>query len=293
MCQETRKIIYEVDETYDGMKVKNYLKKKGHSHAIITQLKNNDGLFINGEHARTVDLLHGGDIITVYLRDTADIIPNALLNADIVYDDEDIAVFNKPVEMPVHCSKMHDIDTLENLFAARFPGVRFRPVSRLDKNTTGLVIIAKNKLAASRLMSDPKYKPSKLYYAIAEGDAGELLGDEGEIIAPIGREDEDYIRRSVRPDGLFAHTKYRILNRTADSCFLEISIMTGRTHQIRVHMSYTGHPLLGDKLYGGNTRYINRHALHCGKITFRHPVTEEILQLEAPLPEDMKSLIVG
>lgn len=286
-----RKIEYHANETDDGMMLKNFLKKQGFSHAVITRLKQNDGLFLNGGHIRTIDPVHSGDIITVYLKDAADIAPNAFLNATVIYEDEDILAFDKPPFMPVHRSKGHDDDTLENLFAALHPGLTFRAVSRLDKNTSGLVIAAKNKLAASKLMSDPKYRPTKLYYAVAEGDVSSLLGGSGEIVAPIAREKEDEIKRVVREDGAFAHTKFRVISSSAVSSLLEVTLLTGRTHQIRVHLSYIGHPLIGDTLYGGSTELIRRQALHCGKITVRHPVTDDIIELEAPIPEDIRAVI--
>ena len=216
--------------------------------------------------------------------------PNPFLEAKTVYDDEDIAVFDKPAGMPVHTSYMHYNDTLENLFAARYPDCRFHAVSRLDRNTSGLIIAAKHKFAAARLMSDTAYHPEKLYYAVTGKGFTEKFGMSGEIKAPIARENESMIKRVVREDGLYAHTRFRVIRVDGDICLSEVSLVTGRTHQIRVHFAYAGFPLLGDDLYGGDTSRISRQALHCGGIAFRHPVTGEPVSLVSPLPDDISAL---
>lgn len=231
--------------------------------------------------------MYRGDVIVLHMDEfggSANIVPNSSLSADIVYESRNLVVFNKPAGMPVHPSVRHRSDTLANLFAYLYPDCVFRAVNRLDKDTSGLCIIAKNAYAANLLQHDCQ----KIYYAAVHGQTGMT----GHIDAPIAREQESIIIRCVRSDGRRAVTDYRKITENEEFSLLEIHLETGRTHQIRVHMSYSGHPLAGDELYGGSRGRIGRQALHCGKITFREPETGEIITAEAELPEDMKSLFL-
>lgn len=289
--REMRTFEYTIDNTHSGYDVGRLLKSLGYSRAAIIKLKYNNGLFLNGEHVRTVDRVNAGDILTVRFSGSTDAEPNAELKAEILYDDDDIVVFNKPAEMPVHRSNGHTDDTLENLYSALYSGMTFHAVSRLDRNTSGIVIAAKNKLAASRLMSDPGYRPVKMYYAITAGGLYEKYGEKGFIEAPIARENNSIIKRVVREDGDYARSEFNVIGHSDNITFVGISLVTGRTHQIRVHFSYIGFPLLGDDLYGGDRSLIGRQALHCGHADIVHPITGECLSLKAPLPEDMRQLL--
>ena len=282
---------YNIDESFDGRQVQQFLKYKGFSRSIITSLQQNNRLQCNGKHIRTVDLLSKGDVITVILEDKTDIVPNSSLDISIAYSDDDIIVFEKPPFMPVHPSLKHYDDTLANYFTALYPGLAFRSINRLDRNTSGLVVVAKNKLSAARLSGDVKFHPQKKYYAVVSGDVTAKFGILGEIIAPIARISDSIINREVREDGQFAHTKFKVIKSNSEMSFLEISLVTGRTHQIRVHFSWAGFPLLGDDLYGGNTQMLDRQALHCGEISFIHPVREEKIVVKSLFPEDMQRII--
>lgn len=282
---------YKIDKSFDGCQVQQFLKYKGYSRAIITSLKHNDRLLCNGNHIRTVDYLEAGDIVTVIIEDKSDILPNPELNIPIAYCDNDIIVFDKPPFMPVHPSLKHYNDTLANYYAALYPESVFRSINRLDRNTSGLVVVAKNKLAAARLSSDMKFRPQKVYYALIKGDIVSEYGECNEIIAPIARISESIINREVRDDGQFAHTKFRVLKTNKEFSLLEIKLVTGRTHQIRVHFSWAGYPLVGDDLYGGDTSLIGRQALHCGKISVIHPVTEKSIVIESEFPSDIQKII--
>ena len=282
---------YIVTEAENGLEVGKILRSKGYSRAALTKLKYSDGLFLDGEHIRTIDHASAGDRITVRFVENTDAEPNPELRAVVLYDDDDIAVFDKPAGMAVHRSNGHNTDTLENLFAALYPGVCFHAVSRLDRNTSGIVVIAKNKFMASKLMSDEKYRPDKLYYAVIAGGFYEKFGETGEINAPIARENESIIKRVVRNDGDHACTRYKVKAYNDKMTLLGITLVTGRTHQIRVHFSYLGFPLLGDDLYGGDCSLIKRQALHCGSVGFRHPFTEQSVSFTAPLPEDMAEVL--
>lgn len=283
---------YVIEPENDGAEVGRLLKRLGYSRASVIKLKYGDGLFLNGAHIRTVDRVRTGDTLSVCFRESSDAEPNASLQAGILYDDEDIVVFDKPAGMPVHRSNGHNDDTLENLYAALYPGMSFHAVSRLDRNTSGIVVTAKNKFTASKLMSDSRFRPRKLYYTVIPGGFTEKHGSEGVIDAPIARESESIIKRTVRGDGDPARTEYRVIGASDKAEFLEISLVTGRTHQIRVHFSYLGFPLLGDDLYGGDCSLIGRQALHCGRAEFPHPVTGQPVSLTASLPVDMSRLLL-
>lgn len=286
-----RELNYRIDENFDGKQVQQLLKFYGYSRAIISSLKHGDGLKCNGNHIRTIDCLRKGDLLTVKMEDETDIIPNKKLNVPVVYEDNDIIIFNKPPFMAVHPSLKHYEDTLANYFTALYPENAFRSINRLDRNTSGAVVVAKNQLSAAQLSGNPSMRPKKLYYAVVGGDITEKYGVSGEIIAPIGRISDSIINREVRSDGQYAHTKFKVIKSNKNMSLLEISLVTGRTHQIRVHFSHIGYPLIGDDLYGGDTSLLNRQALHCGFISFIHPVTKEKTDVEVPFPEDIKGII--
>ncbi len=288
-----RTIRYQADDRQSGMKVGRFLCSKGYSGAVISLLKRNNGLHLNGDHIRTIDTINSGDILTVTFSEVSDTLPNNNLHADIIYDDEDIVVFDKPCGMPVHTSAGHDDDTLANLFAALYPDSYFHAVSRLDRNTSGLIIIAKNKFAASRLMSDERFRPQKIYLAAVGSRIAGLYCGSGEISAPIGRENDGIIKRTVRADGESARTVFRVVYTSGSYSLLEIKLYTGRTHQIRVHFSYIGFPLIGDDLYGGDTSVLHRQALHCGKLSFIHPVSEKKMSFVSTVPDDISALFGG
>ncbi len=285
-----RRIDYVIDEEHNGKRLSELLKTYGFSHGIVSELKRTGGIILNDRIVTVAENVHNGDILTICLSDASKAVPNASLNAKTVYDDDDVIVFDKPAGMPVHPSKGHIGDTLANLFSALYPDLTFRAVSRLDKNTTGLVAVAKNRYAASMLMSSGKYRPEKLYYAAVGKGFIEKYGESGEITAPIAREKEGFPKRIVDESGSYARTGYRTVMTDNGLCLLEIKLYTGRTHQIRVHFSHLGYPLPGDELYGGDMTSIGRQALHCGRMTFIHPITKEMISLDSELPEDISSL---
>jgi len=262
----------------------------GFSGRMIIRLKQDCGsLAVNGAPlARAVDPLSAGDILTVTLRpEEQAFTPNPSLSLPVVYEDEDVAVFAKPAGMPVHPSHRHREDTLANFFAARIAAsgeeASFHAINRLDRDTSGLCVVAKHPYAADRLSK----KVEKVYYAVAEG---EVTPDEGTLSFPIARAGESIILRKVDPKGKEAVTHYRVLKRGGGHTLLRIVLETGRTHQIRVHFSHIGHPLAGDDLYGGSVKRLPRQALHCGEVTFPHPVTGEKVSLFSSLPPEWEAL---
>ena len=247
------------------------------------------GILVNGEFARAVDYVKSGDIITLNLPESSsDGVVPVKLPLEIMYEDEYIVVLNKPPFMPVHPTKVHQEDTLANALCyyqqQRSEQYAFRAVNRLDRNTSGLVIVAKDRHTAFALSAD---SITKHYTAFAEGK----IDEKGTVNAPIALSENSKIVRVVSPSGKMAITHYKPIKHHDDFTVLELTLETGRTHQIRCHMSHIGHPLLGDDLYGGTLDKIDRHALHCGYVSFTHPVTKEFVELTADLPTDMKSLL--
>lgn len=253
---------------------------------MLTKLKRQDsGITCNGRTVRTVDTVYDGDVIILKFEDDSLLEPNPLLNVPIAFENDSLVIFNKSGGMPVHPSIKHQGDTLGNFFSSLYPELTFRPVNRLDKDTSGLVVIAKNAYSANLLQNSCE----KTYFAVVHG----ITDEYGTINAPIARERESIIVRCVREDGQRAVTHYRRISHNEKYSLLEIHLETGRTHQIRVHFSHIGHPLAGDDLYGGSRDDISRQALHCGVMTFKEPVTGEIITVKSGLPDDIKNLMNG
>lgn len=209
--------------------------------------------------------------------------PNFTTKVPVVFEDEDIIVYDKPPGMPVHQSPGHYGDCLANVFAAGFPDTPFRAVNRLDKDTSGLCLAAKSRIGANI----SPHNISKVYFAVCCGEITEAL----RIDEPIGRVDGSALRRMVRNDGKRAVTNVFPISGNGRYTFLKICLETGRTHQIRVHLSHRGFPLAGDGLYGGDMSDIDRQALHCGEMKMIHPVSGRMINISSPLPEDMKKIV--
>ncbi len=254
-------LYFTVPQDCDGMTAKWFLKSRcGLSTRMITRLKREkDGILMDGKILRTVDTVVAGASILISLpKEDFSFVEPREGTLDIVYEDSHLLVVNKPPFM-------------------------FRTHNRLDRNTSGLVLMTKDKYSVNLL----KNKVHKTYFALVHGS----LSGEGTVNAPIGLRDDSKIVRCVRADGSPAVTHYQSIFYTDSCSLLRLWLETGRTHQIRCHMSAMGHPLLGDDLYGGSMELISRQALHCGTMRFLHPVTGEELVLETPMPEDMNRII--
>lgn len=278
-----RKISFvaEHEETVLSLLLSNNVSKR-----LIRKLKQtNDGITINGKHIRTIDKVFKGDRITITLDDEKTLESNGYLNVPVLFDCDDLIAFDKPYNMPVHPSIKHQGDTLGNYFAHLCKGVSFRPINRLDRDTSGICVTAKNAFAAKSLQQTLE----KTYYAIVCGK----IDSEGIIDAPITRVDGSIITREVSKHGQRAVTHYKPIKHSGNGKYtlLKIILETGRTHQIRVHFSYIGFPLAGDDLYGGDCSDIKRQALHCKSVRFLHPITGEEIKLDSELPPDMKKLM--
>ena len=262
--------------------------------SVITFLKTRDnGIILNGERVTVRKTLHEGDVLELEYRDEKEIselseIKPSDISLDIIYEDDDIIALNKPPFMPTHPSHNHQEDTLANglkhLFNKRDVPFIFRAVNRLDNCTSGIVLVAKNRLSAAKLSKSIKERRiEKSYLAIIHGCTD---NDCGFIDAPIKRAEDSIITRTVSQDGAPSLTKYKALIKGDMYSVVSASPITGRTHQLRVHFSYIGHPICGDTLYGYPSQFINRQALHAYKLIFDHPTRNEKITLLAPPPKD-------
>lgn len=289
-----------IDNQYTGRTLLSYLKfTLKISSAYITRLKQDvHGLEVNGKHVTVRYILQAGDVLHVNIDDSFERANQNIepvdIPLDIIYEDNDLLIINKPPFMPTHLSHNHHSDTLANavahLYKTRGLPFIFRPVGRLDRNTSGIVVLGKNMPAAAHFAKERQAnRVQKSYLAIV---CGEMLEDNGEITAPLKRQAESIIIRTVcNPDdhgAMSAHTLWKKLYSGHGISLVRAYPKTGRTHQIRVHLASIGHPILGDDIYGDESEYIQRHALHAYTLRFSLPFSEQIKTVDASIPKDMK-----
>lgn len=272
--------IFEITASGDRLPtdLKSYLYSLGLSVTLVKKAKYG-GILLNGEAVTVRARVNAGDKIEIYVdEEKSEGIPPLDIPLRVLYEDEDILAVDKPTNMPTHPSKGNNLPTLANAVMGYYGGdFVFRSVNRLDRDTSGIVIIAKNRISASALSSSMKKGLwSKKYHALVDGCPSP---SESTVDAPIERVAEGNIKREVRADGKRAITKYRVIESCGDSSLCEISLLTGRTHQIRVHMAHIGHPLCSDFLYG--TPSEKEYFLRCVEISFPHPKTNEIIVIKA------------
>lgn len=265
------------------------------SDRLITKLKKANQIYLNEFPTYTKKSVTVGDKVSVLIdfeEDNSNIVAsNIPLN--IIYEDDYLLVINKSANIAVHPSILHFDNSLSNGVKFYFDKLglkkKIRIVNRLDRNTSGIVVFAKNEYIQECLIKQMKTKEfKKEYLAIVEGIL-ELKSDT--LNFPIARKEGSIIERTVSSDGDSAITHYEVVKEFNNLSLVHITLGTGRTHQIRVHFSYIGHPILGDTLYGRPSELINRQALHSYKLTFIHPVEKKVLSIEAPLPTDIKNII--
>ena len=284
-----RELTYKVTEEEEGMKIGDFLRKKGCSRHVIVHLKKTEnGILLNKEWAYVGQVLKANDQLEIRILEEASseqIVPRQL-PLDIIYEDEDLLVISKPADMPIHPSINNYDNTLANAlmwyYQKKKEAFVYRCINRLDRDTTGLLIVAKNMLSGG-ILSDMSKKREihREYLAIAEGKVPE----EGVIDAPIARKEESVIERCVDFEkGDRAVTHYWRMDYRNGYSLVRLKLETGRTHQIRVHMKYLGHPLTGDYLYNPDYRILDHQALHSWKLEFRHPITGEQMHFAAEPP---------
>ena len=283
---------YQITENEWGTTVLDFLRKKGFSRHILSSMKaDKEALTRNGQRIGGREQLLAGDYFRVRLLETVDsdgIIPVSM-PLSILYEDEDILVINKPADMPVHPSIGNYTNTLANGVSAYLDAKGehspFRCINRLDRDTSGALILAKNAFSAAVLSTQMRNRQiRRTYLAVVEG----ITPPNGTISAPISRVDDSVIERHVDfLHGEPAVTHYERLETKNEHSLLEIHLETGRTHQIRVHMGYIGHPLPADYLYHPEYDCFKRQPLHSLQLEFRHPLTDKSMCLLAPVPEDM------
>ncbi|MCY9272412.1 RluA family pseudouridine synthase [Bacillus inaquosorum] len=278
----------------DGMTVKEYAGELGISKRLLTDIKFGGGdLLINGEHVTVKYVLREGDLLVVKFPEeqVSETLLAEPVPLDILYEDEHVLVINKQPYVSSIPSREHPSGSIANGIIHHYQknGVRatVHLVTRLDRDTSGVMLVAKHRFAHSILSSAQKNGLVKRRYAAVVH--GRMTG-EGTVDAPIGRHPDSIIERRVTPDGQKAVTHFYVTRATDDITSVTLQLETGRTHQIRVHMSYLGHPLCGDTLYGGTRQKIGRQALHSEHLSFIHPLTQENMTFHAVLPQDMKEL---
>ena len=248
-----------------------------------------ENILVNNKIQKMYQKVYKNDQIIInldYCEDNSNIMPNSHIKFQILYEDDWLIIVNKPKFIPVHPTMRHYEDSLSNGIRYYYDKInlhkKIRPVNRLDKDTTGIVMFAKSEYIQSNLT---KYQ--KEYIAIVDG----ILEGKGTINKRIARKENSIIERCVSESGQEAVTHFEVLKNYKDYTLVKCMLETGKTHQIRVHFASIGHPILGDTLYGTKSTRIDRQALHAYKITFMHPVSKEKITITAELPEDMKKLL--
>lgn len=288
-----RTIDYMIDEDSAGLRVEQFLRRKRYSGQNLSEIKRMPkSILVNGVHYYMRQELAAGDHLQVRICETqsSEKIPPTNLPLDIIYEDEDILVLNKPAGIPIHPSLNNYTNSIANALAYYFQSQGkpfiFRCCNRLDRDTSGLTIVSKHLVSGSILSDMTKYREvHREYLAIARGS---VTPSEGTIRAPLGRKEGTIIERTVDWEhGEEAVTHYKVVKEANGHSLVSLRLETGRTHQIRIHMKYLGYPLIGDYLYNPDMEYMTRQALHSHHMEFTHPITGEHMSFTAPLPEDM------
>ncbi|MFC4769322.1 RluA family pseudouridine synthase [Effusibacillus consociatus] len=264
------------------------------SRRMIQKLTRSKGILYNGKPTFLKRQVKKGHVVQVAVEvsNRQSLVPEAV-PFDILYEDEAILVVNKPAGINVHPIHPGQTGTLANGIAKHWQdqglALPVRPVHRLDRDTSGILIVGKSAFAHQHLDRQLRERElGRVYLALAEG---EVQQDRGTLTYPIGNDPRNPAKRKVREDGNPAVTHFSLMERLDGATLVELSLETGRTHQIRVHLAHYGHPVLGDRQYGHTSPLIRRQALHASKLSFTHPGTGEKMVLEAPLPEDIAAVI--
>lgn len=270
--------------------LRTWVRNNGISLTQWRKIKASGTILLNNQPAFPYTMVKSGDQICLSVISETGIMPTDI-PLSIAYEDEHLLVIDKQAGLLIHPAKDNHTMSLANAviyyYRKNNSDFGFHPVLRLDRNTSGLVLIAKQPYIQHMLSNKPLII-TKRYLAVV---AGCPLPQEGLIDAPIARHPNSIIQRIVDTSGQEARTRYRTIICFQEASLLEIELLTGRTHQIRVHLSHSGHPLLGDDLYGGSVSLITRQALHAHHLSFTHPISQKTIAISSPLPEDLQTLL--
>lgn len=291
---------FQINDTNQNIRLDKALKNliPDKSRSYLAELINDGKILLNGNLCKPSDIVRLNDEI-----ETLDIEPKNLeveatdMNLDIVYEDEDVAIVNKPKNMVVHPANgnydntlvnglLYELEELSEINGVIRPGI----VHRIDKDTTGLLMIAKNDIASKSLTEQLKaHSCKRRYHALVHGVINE---SEGRINAPIGRDKNDRKKMAVVKDGKEAVTNFTVIKRFKEFTYVECALETGRTHQIRVHMQFIGHPIVGDQTYGRRKPIGDQgQFLHAKTIGFIHPKTNEWMEFDSEIPQYFQEFI--
>lgn len=292
------KFTFTVSEDEAGVQLRKIIKTKYHlSSRLMTTIKYKNLITLNGKSVPGWIVPSCGDRVSVALPDEKSHFPPEDIPIDVLYEDDDLLIINKQAGITVHPTKGHPDHTIANgimkYMSDTGRSFKIRFINRLDMDTSGILVIGKNSHAQAEInMQMSRGLTRKRYTAVASGIISE---DEFVIDKPIGRLSADSVRRGIvsEADGGYpSATKVHVIKRFGNATLTELELLTGRTHQIRVHLASIGHPLLGDRLYGGDETYIKgRQALHAHSFTCLHPMTKNKLEVIAPLATDLAELI--
>lgn len=280
-----------------GKVLREFLKEKRISKSALADIKFHGGRILVNKHEVTVRyvLAHCDHVSVEFpLEEISESMQAEYISLPIVFEDEAVLIINKPAGMNTIPSREHPAGSLANAVLGHYQNIGLSStvhvVTRLDRDTSGLVLIAKHRHVHHLLSEDQKKGHVKRSYeAFVHG----RVEGSGSIEVPIGRKLDSIIEREVRENGQYAFTEFTTLSAFKDFSHVRLKLKTGRTHQIRVHMAHIGHPLLGDTLYGGTEERIHRQALHCCWVSFAHPVTNQVLEFKSDLPSDMQKIVEG
>ena len=288
-------LIYKI-ENDNFINVKDVLKNQFHiSDKLMAKLKNEKKIFLNDKPVYVTERVNINDLIRINLNfeEESENIISIKMNLKILYEDEYLLIVDKLPFMPVHPSSNNYENTLSNgikyYFETNNLNIKIRPVNRLDKDTSGIVVFAKNQYIQEVLIKQMKTNDfKKEYIAVLEGNFEE---DYIKVDAPIGRKENSIIERQITNDGADSITEFYVLKRFENYTLVKCLLLTGRTHQIRVHSKHIKHPIIGDSLYGNKSNLINRQALHSNKIQFIHPISNKQISITSEIPNDINLLI--
>ncbi|MDK2868635.1 MAG: rRNA synthase [Clostridiales bacterium] len=294
--EETLKLAYQIEAQEAGMTILDVMARKMNlSRKLIRRCKVHKQIALNGNKISVNAKVSRGDVLTIMLdHDENTFEPNPI-EIEVLYEDADVMVVNKPPFIVVHPTRGHQDGTLANAISnlqyQRGQNYKIRFINRLDRDTSGVLLVGKNgyahQIIAEQMQND---EVEKHYIAVVEGL---VQPSEGTINAPIDRLEEGDVRRGITENGFPSITHYKVLVSNERASLVDISLETGRTHQIRVHFQSIGHPIIGDTLYGNPSDEIDRQALHCREMSFHSPRKTEKTVVKAALPEDFRKLLTA